>query len=57
MPEKKPELIAKYKEWYGRPVPTFDVDDDENVSSLNMHDDEINNDHEIMSDDFVTASV
>ncbi len=34
MPKKKQELIAKYKEWYGRPVPTFDVDDDENVCSL-----------------------
>jgi len=27
MPKKKIELIAKYKEWHGRPAPSFDISD------------------------------
>ena len=35
-----------------------DVDNDENVSLLDVHNNEMNNDdHKIMSDDFVTAAV
>ena len=32
MPNKKPELIAKYNEWVGRPAPVFNYDDiNENI--------------------------
>ena len=41
MPQKKVDLIAKYKEWSGRPTPVFEVqdipsnDDDESITKNN----------------------
>ena len=40
MPKKKTELIDKYREWHGRPVPTFDILDDDIMSVLDSDNDE-----------------
>ncbi len=38
MPNKKDILIQKYKEWSARPDPTFDVDDIDFTSTINIDD-------------------
>ena len=37
------ELTVKYKEWYDRPAPIFDVLDEHVMSLLDIDDDEDNN--------------
>ena len=39
MPNKKEALLAKYKEWHGRPPLSFDYDD-RNMNTLDDHDNE-----------------
>ena len=56
MPKKKTELIAKYKEWYGRPVPTFNVANDEIVTLLDVQDNNEYND-ETGINEIVTTEV
>ena len=46
MPKKKTELIDKYRKWHGRPVPTFDVLDDDIMSVLDSN----NNKDDICTD-------
>ena len=46
MPKKKTELIDKYREWHGRPVPTFDILDDDIMSVLDSN----NNKDDICTD-------
>ena len=59
MPNKKPELIAKYNEWVGRPAPVFNYDDvngnivasEDNVAVMNNNenDGDANDNLEFMS--------
>ena len=58
MPKKKPELIDKYREWHGRPVPTFDVLDDDTLMDSDNDDDDIGTDNvEIEINEIDTAAV
>ena len=56
MPTKKKDLILKYKEWNGRPVPSFDVSHLLNDSNDdNCNDVDIDNDNENANVDNFTA--
>ena len=61
MPKKKTELIDKYREWHGRPVPTFDVLDDDSLMSVldsDNNEDDIGTDNvEIKINEIDTAAV
>ena len=55
MPKKKTELIAKYKEWYCRPAPIFDVSDEHVMSLLDVNNEEDKNDEIEISEVLTTA--
>jgi len=52
MPNKKEELIAKFKEWHGRPTPVFD-DEDVNVPNYEILNNHNINDVNFMSEDIL----
>ena len=51
MPTKKVDLIQKYKEWTGRPAPTFDVSEYDVVATDTIDDDDNNNSKPNNNDD------
>ena len=53
IPKKKIELIAKYKEWHGRPTPTFDISDVNVIPILKQESNE-NND---LGNEIITGTV
>ena len=50
MPNKREELIAKFKEWHGRPTPVF-------VDDINVENSEISNDDNIDDVNFVSEDI
>ena len=55
MPKRKMELIAKYKEWYGRPATIFDVSDEHIKSLLDVNDNENKNNESEISEVLTTV--
>ena len=57
MPKKKKELIAKYKEWHGRPPPSFDISDISVMPMLQRETDGNNDIDDDLDNEIITEAV